>query len=70
MSLKFKRCASEHDMYTHGHREQRLIVGVYIDNLLITGGYMEVFGRFKRKMSKNFKMSDLGVLSFYLDIEV
>ena len=31
---------------------------------------MEVLGRFKMDMSKNFKMSDLGVLSYYLDIEV
>ena len=31
---------------------------------------MEVLGKFKREMSKNFKMSDLGVLSYYLDIEV
>ena len=38
LPLKFKRCASEHDMYTHGHGEQRLIVGVYVDDLIITGG--------------------------------
>ena len=31
---------------------------------------MEVLERFKREMSKNFKMSDLAVLSYYLDIEV
>ena len=31
---------------------------------------MKVLGRFKREMSKNFKMSDLGVLSYYLSIEV
>ena len=70
LSLKFKRCASEHGMYTHGHGKQRLIVGVYVDNLIITGGDMEVLGRFKKEMSKNFKMSDLGVLSYYLGIEV
>ena len=52
------------------HDEQRLIVGVYVDDLIITGGDMEVFGRFKREMSKNFKMSDIGVLSYYLGIEV
>ena len=57
-------------MYTHGHDEQRLIVGVYVDDLIITGVDMEVFGRFKREMSKNFKMSDLGVFSYYLGIEV
>ena len=45
-------------------------MGVYIDNLIITGGDIEVLGRFKREMSKNFKMSDLGVLSYYLGIEV
>ena len=33
LSLKFKRCASEHGMYTHGHDEQRLIVEVNIDDL-------------------------------------
>ena len=57
-------------MYTHGHGDQRLIVGVYVDDLIIIAGDMEVLGRFKREMSKNFKMSDLGVLSYYLDIEV
>ena len=57
-------------MYTHGQYKQRLIMGVYVDDLIITRGDMEVLGRFKREMSKNFKMSDLGVLSYYLGIEV
>ena len=70
LSLKFKRCAFEHGMYTHGHGEQQLIVGVYIDDLIITRDDMEVLGRFKREMSNNFKMSDLNVLSYYLGIEV
>ena len=70
LSLKFKRCVSVHDMYTRSHVEQQLIVGVYVDDLIITRGDMKVLGRFKREMSKNFKMSDLGVLSYYLDIKV
>ena len=57
-------------MYTHSHGKQQLIMGVYVDDLIITGGDMEVLGRFKREMSKNFKMSDLGVLIYYLSIEV
>ena len=56
-------------MYTHGHSEQRLIMGVYVDDLIITGGDMEVLGRLKREMSKNFKMSNLGMLSYYLGIK-
>ena len=57
----------------HVHARSRrapLIVGVYVDDLIITGGDIEVLGRFKREMSKNFKMSDLGVLNYYLGIEV
>ena len=57
-------------MYTHGQGEQRLIVGVYVDDLIITRGDMEAIERFKREMSKNFKMSDLSVLSYYLGVEV
>ena len=52
LSLKFKGCASKHGIYTHGHGEQRLIVGVYVDDLIITRGDIEVLGRFKREMSK------------------
>jgi hypothetical protein len=70
LSLGFKRCASEHGMYTRGKTEQRLIVGVYVDDLIITGGNMQVLGSFKKEMCKTFKMSDLGVLSYYLGIEV
>ena len=57
-------------MYTHDHGEQRLIVRAYVDDLIITGGDTEVLRRFKREISKNFKMSNLGVLSYYLGIEV
>ncbi|XP_023536261.1 uncharacterized protein LOC111797484 [Cucurbita pepo subsp. pepo] len=70
LSLKFKRCASAHGMYTHGHGKQRLILGVYVDDLIITGGNMEDLERFKKEMSNNFKMSELSVLSYYLSIKV
>ena len=70
LSVKFKHCASKHGMYTHDHSKQRLIVGVYVDDLIITRGNMEVLERFKKEMSKNFEMSDFGVLNYYLGIEV
>ena len=43
---------------------------MYVDDLIITGGDMEVLRRFKRKNSTTLKMSDLGALSYYLSIEV
>uniref|UniRef100_A0A453T4V4 Reverse transcriptase Ty1/copia-type domain-containing protein n=1 Tax=Aegilops tauschii subsp. strangulata TaxID=200361 RepID=A0A453T4V4_AEGTS len=48
----------------------RLLIGVYVDDLLITGASEKEIGRFKKQMKELFKMSDLGLLSFYLGIEV
>ena len=41
-----------------------LLVAVYVDDLLITGD------EFKGNMSNKFEMSDLGLLTYYLGIEV
>ncbi|XP_066361220.1 uncharacterized mitochondrial protein AtMg00810-like [Miscanthus floridulus] len=57
-------------MYTRGKGEGRLIVGVYVDDLIITGGNTDVVGRFKKQMLSTFRMSDLGLLSYYLGLEV
>jgi hypothetical protein len=45
-------------------------VGVYVDDLIITGNNDAEIKRFKLEMQAQFKMSDLGLLSFYLGIEV
>ncbi|XP_023762224.1 uncharacterized mitochondrial protein AtMg00810-like [Lactuca sativa] len=47
-----------------------LIIGVYVDDLLVTGSNHEDIQRFKKDMSDQFEMSDLGLLTYYLGIEV
>jgi hypothetical protein len=37
VSLGFQKCSSEHDMYIQSRGGGRLIVGVYVDDLIITG---------------------------------
>jgi hypothetical protein len=44
-----------------------LIMGVYVDDIVINGDDNE---KIKKEMSAAFKMSDLGVLRYYLGIEV
>ena len=56
------RCATEH--------EEELIVGVYVDDLIITSACVEDIDSFKREMAARFRMSDLDALSYYLGIEV
>ena len=45
-------------------------MGVYVDDLIITGTVSSFIKEFKAQMAQVFKMSDLGLLSYYLGIEV
>ena len=46
-----------------------LVVGVYVDDLIITGARTEDINSFKHEMAARFQMSDLGTLSYYHGIE-
>jgi hypothetical protein len=46
------------------------VVGVYVDNLIITGLDRDDIKSFKVEMAVAFKMSDLGLFHYYLGIEV
>jgi hypothetical protein len=68
--LGFVKCPSDHAIYCRGEGGNRLIVGVYVDDLIITGAGINSILEFKQQMADVFKMSDLGLLSYYLGIEV
>lgn len=57
-------------MYTRGKGRERLLLGVYVDDLILTGAASDEIKVFKKQMKDSFKMSDLGHLSYYLGIEV
>ena len=68
--LGFSKCGSEAGMYARGVAGSRLLVGVYVDDLVITGSDSSDIVAFKLEMKGLFQMSDLGLLSYYLGIEV
>jgi uncharacterized protein (DUF1499 family) len=70
VGLSFCHSASEHAVYAHGEGTSRLLVGVYVDDLIITGNNAAKIAAFKKQMSSRFNMSDLGLLCFCLGIEV
>jgi hypothetical protein len=57
-------------MYRRGDSSSVLLVDVYVDDLIITGASSEGIEAFKAEMKTLFQMSDLGLLSLYLGIEV
>ena len=49
---------------------ERLIVSVYVDDLLVTGSYMRLMETLKADMSSKFEMSDLGCMKYFLGLEL
>lgn len=70
VQLGFEKCPLEHALYKKCHGTSKLLVGVYVDDLIITGTSTEEVASFKKQMKDRFSMSDLGLLSYYLGIEV
>jgi hypothetical protein len=70
VSLGFKKSSSEHGVYTWSRGATRLVIGVYVDDLIITGTSCEEIASFKLEMKNMFQMSDLGLLPYYIRIEV
>jgi hypothetical protein len=69
-SLKFTKCPSELVVYTRGTRKNAVVIGVYVDDLIVIGSDPAKIQKFKKEMTTQFEMSDLGLLSYYLGIEV
>jgi hypothetical protein len=68
--MDFVQSEHEHAMYRRSHGDDILLVGVYVDDLVITGSSLATVEEFKEEMKRAFLMSDLGLLSFYLGIEL
>jgi hypothetical protein len=60
----------EATIYQRGNGGNALLVGVYVDDLVITDTKDAEVTAFKEEMKVTFQMSDIGLLSFYLGIEV
>ena len=50
--------------------KDKLIFGVYIDDLIVTESRSEDVKNFKKQMKEVFEMSDIGSLSNYLGLEI
>jgi hypothetical protein len=68
--MGFDQSLHEAVIYRRGNGGNAMLVGVYVDDLVITGTKDAKVAAFKKEMKATFQMSDLGLLSFYLGIEV
>ncbi|KAH9726094.1 hypothetical protein KPL70_008130 [Citrus sinensis] len=66
----FTKCPYEHALYVKEKDGDILIVCLYVDDLIFTGSNPSMFEEFKRVMIKEFEMTDIGLMAYYLGIEV
>ena len=69
-SMGFIRSINDQAVYTSNRKESKLWVGVYVDDLIITGSNSEENDSFKISMKTKFEMTDFGLLNSYLGIQV
>lgn len=67
----FQTCDSDHTLFVKkGNDGSILIVSIYVDDLLYTGNDVQLMTEFKISMMKQFDMSDLGRMNYFLGIEI
>ncbi|OIT04124.1 retrovirus-related pol polyprotein from transposon tnt 1-94, partial [Nicotiana attenuata] len=67
----FTRCLHEYALYLKVHTNgDILLVCLYVANLIFTGNNSSLFEAFKKDMSHEFEMTDVGLMSYYLGLEV
>ncbi|EOY21703.1 Uncharacterized protein TCM_013805 [Theobroma cacao] len=62
---------NEATLYVLKHKNQaQVIVSLYVDDLMITGCNTTAIDRFRSEMEKNFEMFDLGLMNYFLGMEI
>ena len=66
----FQRSKSEATLYVRKEHGSIIIVCLYVDDLLFMENDVKMMQNFKQDMMQDYEMSDLGLLDYYLGIEV
>ena len=70
ISEGFTQCVMDTCIYMRGEADSRIILGIHVDDQVITGPNAMVVKTFKEDMGKKFKVKDLGPLTHILGVEV
>ena len=65
-----KRTSSDHLIFVRYDKKGTIVLAVYVDHIVITGSDSEGIQLLKSHLSKHFHMKDLGLLRYFLGIEV
>ena len=66
----FEKCEGEPTLYIKEKYGKMLIFVLYVDDVIFTGNDAYLIGIFKIVMKDEFEMTDMGLLRYFLGIEV
>eukprot|EP00253_Pinus_taeda_P028656 PITA_28656 len=66
----FEKCEGESTLYIKEKDGKILIVVLYVDDVIFTGNDDHLIENFKTVMKEEFEMTDMGLLRYFLGIEV
>ncbi|KAL5820672.1 hypothetical protein ACOSQ3_022554 [Xanthoceras sorbifolium] len=66
----FTKCPYEHALYIKIMNRDILVVCLYVDDLIFTDNNLSLIEEFKKTITKEFEMTDIRLMAYYLGIEV
>ena len=70
VNLGFKHFEFDHSIYLLHTNGNTIIVVVYVGDLVLTRNTIDLLSRMKHRLANTFEMIDLGILHFFLSIQV
>jgi Reverse transcriptase (RNA-dependent DNA polymerase) len=66
----FRQCSFEHAIYVKAKKDELLIVTLYVDDLIFMENSQRLIDEFKKVMKLEFEMIDLGMMRYFLGLEI
>jgi len=70
LNIGFEKSLSVSTLYVKHKGNNVLIVSLYVDDMLVTGDDTRLVEEFKQEMMQAFEMTDLGLMTYFLGIEI
>jgi Reverse transcriptase (RNA-dependent DNA polymerase) len=70
ISCGFITSKADSSLFVNLDKYDTTIILVYVDNIIITGNNLEKIRQVKKQLRKNFDIKDLGLLKYFLGIEI
>ncbi|KAL3519542.1 hypothetical protein ACH5RR_017691 [Cinchona calisaya] len=70
LGFGFEKSLSESTLYVKYNSNENLVISLYVGDLLITRSSAKLIDKFKQDMMQAFEMTDLGLMTFFLGMEI